>query len=237
MGVVGGPNIPKYKLSLAVNAEAYRSYPGTGADWFDTSKSKITFSSYGTQLPLTEIDGVTCWDFNGSGYWQSDSGDGKVDMGGDCTLVFWMYAEDLTERDTIFEKAGVGGTSYQCEIAMTLETGESFSYYSRKTPNYDYASTGGMTQGQWNLMSIKMSTGRTATARTGFWSKNGSAYASSYSSRSDTPLVTASHIRIGTGYAGAVENGYLASLYCYNRMLSDSEISQIYNATKIKFGL
>lgn len=237
MGAAGGPRIPRDQLVLAVHAGSKKSYPGSGADWQDLTQSKITFSSYGTQTPFTTVSGVSCFDFNGSGYWESDSGHGQVDMGGDCTLAFWMYAENLTERDTIFEKVGIGTNSYRQEIAVTLETNEGFSYYSRKTPNYDYGSTGAMTQSAWNLMSIKMSTGKSTTARTGFWSKNGSAYSANYTSRSNTAVETAGAIRIGTGYAGAVENGYIASLYVYEKMLSDDEISTLYNSTKKKFGL
>ena len=55
---------------------------------------------------------------------------------------------------------------------LTLETNEAFSYYSRKTDNYDYGGTFAMTQNEWNFMGIKMSTGETSTARTGFRSKN-----------------------------------------------------------------
>lgn len=233
-----GPTIPRDNLVLSVDAASNRSYPGSGADWTDISNSKINFSAQGTQTPFTTLGGVKCFDFNGSGYWQSDSGDDRVDMGGDCTLAFWMYAQDLTERDTIFEKAGTGGaTSYQREIAVTLETNEAFSYYSRLTPNYDYGNTGAMTLSAWNLMSLKMSSGKSATARTGFWSKNGSAYSANYTSRSNTAVVAGGAIRIGFGYAGAVENGYIASLYVYDKMLSDTEILQLYNGTKKRFGL
>ena len=232
-----GPKIPRENLVLAVHADSKRSYSGTGADWFDISDSKITFSSYGTQTPYTTVSGVKCFDFNGSGYWQSDSGHGKADMGGDCTLAFWMYAEDIAERDTIFEKAGTSYASYQQEIAMTLETNEAFSYYSRQNANYDHANTGAMTVGSWNLMSIKMSTGKTTAARTGFWSKNGSAYSANYNSRSSTAVLASGAIKIGTGYAGPVESGYIASLYVYEKMLSDGEIAQLYNNTKKRFSL
>lgn len=233
-----GPNIPRDQLSMALHANCSRSYPDSGADWIDLSKNKITFSSYGTQTPHTTVGGVECMDFNGSGYWQSDSGHQNVDIGGDCTIALWMYCESVPSRRTIFEKIGASGhTSYQTEIAVTLETSEAFSYYSRKTPNYDHANTSAMTIGAWNLMSIKLSTGKTSAARTGFYSKNGAAYISNYNSRSNTAVAEAGAIRIGYGYAGVVAAGYLASIYTYNKMLSDAEINQLYNATKTKFGL
>lgn len=238
MATNGGPKIPSDQLSFAIDASNFKSYPNSGDDWKDIGPNKITMSRYNTQPPFTTVGGVKCFQFNSSGYWQSDSGHENVDFGGDCTLLFWFYPTDLTERDTIFEKAGASGnTSYQTEIAVTYESSENFSWYSRKTPNYDYGSTTTMTLNAWNLMAIKMSTGKSATARTGFYSKNGASWTQNYTSRSNTALSVAGAIRVGTGYAGAVENGYLSCLYCYNKMLSDAEVAQFYNATKTKFNL
>jgi hypothetical protein len=231
-----GPNIVRDSLSLAVDVSSTRSYPGTGTKWYDLSSNQITFSANGTQTPLSTINGVQCFNFNGSGYWQSDSGHENVNFAGDCTLLFWFYAEDLTERDTFFEKAGTSYNSFQQEIAVTLETNEAFSYYSRYADNYDYASTSAMTQNEWNFMGIKMSTGETSTARTGFYSKNGANWIANYNSRSDTAIVPAGAVRIGTGYAGAVENGYVGAVYCYNKMLSNDEVAQMYNVTKQRYG-
>ena len=214
-----GPNIVTDNLSLAVDVSSTRSYPGSGDKWYDLSSNQITFSKAGgTQTPLSTINGVQCFNFNGSGYWQSDSGHRNVNFAGDCTLLFWFYAEDLTERDTFFEKAGTSYNSYQQEIAVTLETNEAFSYYSRYADNYDHADTSAMTQNEWNFMGIKMSTGETSTARTGFYSKNGANWIANYNSRSNSNIVPAGAVRIGTGYAGAVENGYVGAVYCYNKM-------------------
>jgi len=231
------PKIVTDGLSLCLDVSDRNSYPGSGADWFDVSANKLTFSSNGTQTPYTKIGGVDCFDFNGSGYWVSDSGHENVDFGGDCTLLFWFYAENLTERDTFFEKAGTTYASYRQEIAVTLETDEEFSYYSRRVSSYDVGGTSAMTIGKWNFMGIKMSTGKTTAARTGFYSKNGASWTSNYTSRSSEALLAAGEVRIGTGYAGTVENGYVSAVYCYNKMLTDAEVLQNYNATKSRFGL
>lgn len=234
------PKIVTDQLSLCLDAGNPKSYPNSSSnDWFDLSSNGLTFSSYGTKTPLEVKGGALSFDLNGSGYWQSDSGHENVDMGGDCTLLMWIYCEDLTERDTIFEKVGNSYASYEQEIAVTWETNETFTYYSRKTPNYDYGYTNAMTANAWNFMGIKMSTGRTATARTGFYSKNGAAWVSNYNSRSDTALVSSGAVRVGTGYAGAVEQnaGNIAMVLCYNKMLSDVEVKQNFNATRKRFGL
>ncbi len=88
------------------------------------------------------------------------------------------------------------------------------------------------------MMAIKMSTGRTATARTGFYSKNGANWSANYNSRSNTALESALNIRVGYGYAGPVEgpNG-IGAVLTYNKMLSDAEISDVYDAMKGRYGL
>ena len=242
-----GPNIPKDELSLAVHFSSRRCTGGGPDSAFnfappiaiDVSKNKLLFGQYGTPNTIETQGRATVMDFNGSGYFEDIGGKSggtvsyqNVNAAGDFTLLMWVYAEDLTERDTIFEKKGTIYQSYQQELAVTLETSEAFSYYSRRFDNHDHASTSAMTQNEFNLMGIKLSSGESTTARTGFHSKNGSAWAANYNSRSDTAIVAAANVRIGTGYAGAVENGKLGAIYCYNKMLSDQEVLQFYNATK-----
>ncbi len=231
------PNIVTDNLSLCLDVSNPKSYSG-GSTWKDLANG-IEFASSGTQTPIATREGIRCFDFNGSGYWSSQGGTSqsdKVDMGGDCTLIIWLYSEDVTVRKTIFEKAGTISTSYQQEIAVTWETSEAWSYYSRIS-NYDYAGSYTAVIGKWNMMAIKMSTGRTATARTGFRSLNGSAWNASYTSRSSSALTSAGAVRVGTGYAGTVAVGAIGSVLCYNKMLDDDEILHNYNATKGKFGI
>lgn len=231
------PKIITDDLSLCLDVSNPKSYSG-GSSWIDGANG-IEFASVGTQTPLSTRDGIRCFEFNGSGRWESQGGTSqsdKVDMGGDCTLIIWLYSEAVPTRKTIFEKAGTIYSSYRQEIAVTWETSEAWSYYSRYN-SYDYANSHTAVINKWNMMAIKMSTGRTATARTGFRSLNGSAWNASYTSRSSSALTSAGEIRIGTGYAGTVAVGAIGSVLCYNKMLDDDEILHNYNATKGKFGI
>ena len=225
-------------LVLNLDAGNPYSYAGAGSAWYDVSGNNLIFNSQGaTQTPFTTIGGSPCFDFNGSGYWECGTNFNLVDLGGDCTIIMWFYCETMAQRRTIFEKADTSYASYQQEIAVTWEVGNDFSYYSRFSPSYDYANTAASTVNAWNMVGIKMSTGKTTAARTGFYSKNGSAWSASYNSESNVALVAAGAIRIGGGYAGTVTDGYIGSVLCYNRMLTDAEILQNYNATKGRFGL
>jgi hypothetical protein len=196
----------------------------------------ITFSSIGTQTPLETLNGAVSFAFNNSGYWQSTAGHQNVDLAGNCTILMWVYNKGVTSRRTIFEKAGTIYQSYQQEIAVTWETNSTFTYYSRHT-NYDYGDTAALTLNAWTLVGIRMSTGKTSTARTGFYSMNGGNWVSAYTSRTSTAIVPAGPIRIGSGYAGTVIAGNIGMVMCYQKMLTNEEVLQNFNATKSRFGL
>jgi hypothetical protein len=236
MGSTYGSQIVTSGLTLLLDASNINSYRGAGSVWVDQAQGLLFNSTGATQTPYTTLNGIKCFDFNGSGYWECSSGFSQVDLGGDCTIIMWFYCQNMAQRRTIFEKAGTSYQSYEQEIAVTWEVANDFSYYSRYSPAYDYAGTLVNTVNAWNMVGIKMSTGKTTAARTGFYSKNGSAWASGYTSRSNVALVAAGAIRIGSGYAGTVTDGYINSVYCYNKMLTDAEIAQNYNALRKKFG-
>lgn len=237
MAIIRSSKIVTDGLVLALDAADRNSYIGSGTVWKDLVQN-LTFNSQGiTQTPLTTVGGAPCFDFNGSGYWECSSGFENVDLGGDCTIVMWFYCQTTAARKTIFEKAGTSYQSYQQEIAVTWEIANDFSYYSRFSPTYDSAGTAVNTVNSWNMVGIKMSTGKTTAARTGFYSKNGSAWAANYTSNSNVAVVSAGAIRIGSGYSGTVTDGYIGSVLCYNKMLTDDEVLQNYNAQKVRFGL
>lgn len=220
---------------MLVDAANPRSYSGTGTVWNDVAQGQV-LNSYGTQTTWQTVGGTRAFTFNGSGYWQMDTGSSNVPLGGDCTIILWLYEVGHSTRRTVFEKAGTTYASYEQEVAMTWEVDQTLSYYSRYN-TYDYAGTSACDTNKWNMIAIKMSTGLSATARTGYNSKNGSTWNQSYVSRSSTALITAGALRIGTGYAGTVDNGSVSIVACYNRMLSDAEIAQNYDAWRGRFGL
>ena len=225
------------QLSLCLMPENVISFPNSGSSWYDVSGSGLVFSSNGTQTPYSSIGSGVGFSFNDSGFWTCTTNASLVDLGGNCTVILWVYGSQGGSRRTIFEKAGTVAASYQQELAITWEVGSGFSYYSRQTPDYDYAGMEATTANAWNMMALKMSTGLTTAARTGFRSKNGSAWIADYASRSNVALTPAGQIRIGTGYAGNCYSGGVGGVLCYNKMLSDAEIAQVYSAMKGNYGL
>jgi len=223
-------------LVLCLDAGSVRSYPGSGTSWYDTSASKLTFTSSGTQTTWTTLGGAYAFNANSSGYWSCSTNAHLVDMGGDCTLLMWIYCSTPSVRRTIFEKAGTSYNSYQQEIACTWETSNSISWYSRYN-DYDYASTPTMTANTWNLVGIQMSSGKTVVARTGFYSMNGGSWTSNYTSRSTTPITQAGAIRVFTGYAGTVDTGGVGMVMVFNKMLTNTDVARVYESTRKRFGI
>jgi hypothetical protein len=237
VAIAYNPRIVTDGISLLLDPSNLKSYPGSGSAWTDLV-NRIPFASQGvTQTPYSSVGGVQAFTFNNSGFWQSTSGDSAVDLGGDCTVILWLYGADVTTRKSLFEKAGTTNQSYQQELAMTLETNEAFSYYSRFSPDYDFGNTSTLDIGAWSMTAIKMSSGKSAAARTGAYSKNGSAWITNYTSRSSVAVVPAGAIRVGSGYAGTMENCSVGAVICYNRMLSDAEIQQNFQAYRGRFGI
>ena len=231
-----GPKIVTSGLTLCLDAQAPRSYSGSGTVWMDLAQG-LVFNSNGTLTPFSTVDGAKCLHFNSSGFWVCSSGYENVDMGGPCTLILWVYGEGMSSRDSIFEKKGTTYNSYEQEIAVTWETDNELSYYSRRS-TYDYAYTSALDTGKWAMMAIKMSTAKSAgVARTGYYSKNGAPWTESYNSRSTNAVVAAEDIRIGYGYAGVMEDGFIGKVLAYDRELTDAEILQNFNAMKARFHL
>lgn len=239
MALVANPNsimTSTQGLVLCLDAGSIRSFPESGTSWYDTSASKLTFTSAGTQTTWTTLGGARAFNANSSGYWSCSTNAHLVDLGGECTLLMWIYCSTPSVRRTIFEKAGTSYASYQQEIACTWETSNSISWYSRYN-DYDYASTPVMTANAWNLVGIQMSSGKTVAARSGYYSMNGGTWTSNYTSRSTTPITQAGAIRVFTGYAGTVDTGGVGMVMVFNRMITNAEVSTIFQSTRKRFGI
>lgn len=211
-------------LLLHLDASNPNSYPGTGNYWYDLL-GKTTLSNTG--LSFTTKDGEKCFHFDGSHYFHGSGT--NVPMDGAFTLEMWYYHDGISERDTIFEKAGDTYSSYRQEIACTLETSRIMSYYWGHSPTYDYGGTPAMSIGSWHQIVVTREHGDSGC-------KSGSGYidasdsGSYYGCRATASIVpTSGDIRIGTGYAGPVEDGYIKIVRVYNRVLTVEEIRASYN--------
>lgn len=225
-------------LTMYLDAGDFGSYTGAGAkNWTDLVQG-VVFTGLGPGMPFNHISGVPCLEFNGTSWWEmKNSEQAKVNLSGDCTLIFWYYHVTPVGTKTILEKQGTTLLSYQQELDVTVYS-STFTYYSRYTPNtWDYGYLLGLNYSGWNQAAIKITDGTTEQPRSGYYSVNGANWVLNYTSRTSSPIVPAGKIVIGSGYGGCLASGYLNSVMIYNRLLSDQEIKLTYNTFKDKFKL
>jgi hypothetical protein len=219
-------HLPDDTLLLNLNATNYN-----GGTWYDSAQG-IPMNVINTAPPKTSVNGIPCVDFNDSGYFESSVPNAnKVDMRGAYTLILIYYHEGFAARRVIFEKAGTSYQSYQQELACTMETQNTITWY-RGYSDYDYAESKAYTTGAWNMIAINGN----ASNNTGFYYNNG-VWTSGYTNRVDGNLVRSGAIRVGSGYAGTVQAGYLHACMVYGVDLSTNKINQVYNYYSNIFGL
>lgn len=223
-------------LVCYIDATVEASY-STAGKAFDISGTGITFNSVGNNVTRnSSLNGFPGWEFDGNGYFECSVSPRVWDGGDDMTVIMVLYGESISTRHTIFELKGGPYASYQQSIAMTWETSGAISYYSRYSPSYDSGTTNGLGT-DWFMVAIKISNGLTAGARNAQWRKDGNDFATSYSSNSNTALIRGNNIRLGSGYAGTMENCGVGAMMLFNRELNDSEVDSIYNHLTPKFGI
>ena len=219
-------HLPDDTLLLNLNATNYN-----GGTWYDSAQG-IPMNIVNTAPPKTSLNGIPCVDFNDSGYFESSAGNAnKVDMRGAYTLILIYYHEGFVARRTIFEKAGTSYASYQQELACTMETSNVISWY-RQYPSYDYAESKAYTTGAWNMIAINGN----ADATQGYYYNNG-VWTYGYTNRESGNILRSGAVRVGSGYSGTVQAGYLHACMVYGVDLSTDKINQIYNYYSNIFGL
>ena len=225
-------------LVCYIDSTVEASY-STAGKAFDISGAGITFNSVGNNVIRNSTlggNGIPGWEFDGNGYFECSVNPRVWDGGDDMTVIMVLYGESISTRHTIFELKGGPYASYQQSIAMTWETSGAISYYSRYSPSYDSGTTNGLSTGYF-MVAIKLSNGLTSGARNAMWRKNGNNFATSYSSNSNTALIRGNNIRIGSGYAGTMENCGIGAMMLFNRELNDDVVDSIYNHLTPKFGI
>lgn len=241
MGVAYGPaRIPNDRLVLHLDATNTKSYPGTGNTWFDISGQKNHFTINSTAFNSAN----KYMDFNGS-YGCAKKTDSDVAITGNVTAIVWTRVLNSTAQwRTLFRGLSTGGDhqviieSGGWNIGMydnTNGTGFNGTGFSQQSlPGYGTSS--------WNMLVWR-------------WNDVASPYYSfSYNNSPETirGSITSSNARFKTGicsigaYNNAVQTdpsnasqfwGDISSVQLYSRILTDAEITQVFNASRQKYGV
>lgn len=237
MAFGNGPQIVRDGLMLNLNASDKNSYPGSGTTWFDISGN-------GNNGTLT--NGPTFSSANG-GSIVFDATDDWADAypspgltgTGNWAMVVWFRINgapsNTTYGNVIIDTDATGGSANMICVDWGGGFGGSQNqllYRTRPSTGGGYTSISGpvLTQSIWYYAAVV----RNNTINTKLY-VNESLY-STYNG--DMPTYTQPLVRLGRWTDGTVySNINIASTQIYNRVLSDQEILQNYNAMKSRFNL
>jgi hypothetical protein len=237
MATLYAPRIVTDGLVLYLDAANPRSYPGSGASWFDLSGNKFHMSlknspAFDSTNRVFELDGVN--DYGVCDGTVTDSVVGSVTnlgIGGDTpkTVVVVCQMRSLgNTQQGLFDvgDTGVSGRHYSLRLNGSYTSWRAQFW---DTPDYDFTYDG---RDNFTFYSVVYRTdkiGRTYGNNGILLGQDASAFT----------LVTAGSRPFEMGrYFGENYGGFRVQSYMiYNKGLTDAEILQNYNATRSRFGI
>jgi hypothetical protein len=229
------PKIIQDGLVLYLDAANTKSYPTTGTTWTDLSRS----SNNGTL-----INGPTFNSGNGGSIVFDGSNDfaainSVINTGQNFSVFAWVYLGNINIRNAVFGN----GYPYQSTRGWLFATAtgyggltDSFFISIGQDQRYATAANNTLDRNKWNYIGVTVSGGGTSIKLY----KNG--LETQYRSRIQgafTITYTFNESSVARRYSTTPEvfNGNIAQTKIYTKTLTDTEISQNFNATKTRFGL
>jgi len=218
-----GPDIVTDGLVLYLDAANPKSYSGSESVWKDLSGESNHCNWNNT--PTFNSEGY--FTFDGISNYGTITNNSTLSFSAEQTLIFWMRHSFTSGRRNPWNQAYGGYGTW------THENGSSMNWYfgdagSDNTPYIGVGSPATI-RDVWNCL------GTTRNITNHRWYLNG--IASNLGSHSYGELtITNANIRIGSGYAGYWA-GDMSCIMAYSRFLTETEMSQNYNALKNRFNL
>jgi len=229
-----GPQISTNGLVLYLDAGNTKSYIGSGSTWNDLSELNNTATMYGT-TPFS-TDGRGCFDFaSATGVNSANSTLGftfnsnMVPTTGNFTFECWVKNPANTSGQTgMFSNAG-GGDGYRFGVGYD-------GVYCLIGPNYTefgISFTSNLNSALWYHVVTtwdRTSAYKINLYRNGSYQNNGGIPSTQTAMQNGAPGIVRSP-------CCGIYTGKLAIMKVYNRLLTETEIVQNYNANKSRFGL
>ncbi len=222
MGTGYNPRIVTDGLIFALDAANPRCYAGTGLTAYDLRNSSYTGSlqnnvGFGTS-------NIGSFNFNGSNSYITFQPNSIFNMGtGDFTVLAWHKTTKKSDYTTIMAIDDGNGTGIILYTTITSGVLRNWVAGSPKNGNIDICT------GTWNLVGLVRASG-TCTQYVNAVSDATFAAAGSLT-------ITGRSLTVGQNAGTYYYNGDIAQVQIYNRALSVTEIRQMYNATKGRYGL
>tara|TARA_B110000211_G_C13978143_1_gene508103 strand:- start:31 stop:720 length:690 start_codon:yes stop_codon:yes gene_type:complete len=229
MGTFVGPNIVTDGLVFAVDAGSERSYPGTGSTWFDLS---------GNGLDMTMV-GTLTW--NSAGYF---TGWATANYFSQSTQSYGSILPIGNQARTIIAVVEIGSGS--------LTGYRHITHYGLNSSNQAYGlalSSGNMSDHRWGVSNIGTDTvsasNNVVMLSTRHETNTGARFGIDTSYEDISTIIGANttinaEFRIGSRINDGetwMSDGKIFRVLIYNRVLTDAEIEQNYNALQSRFGL
>jgi hypothetical protein len=235
MGLNYGPSVVKSGLVLALDSTDINSYPGTGTTWYDLSGNNNHATMYYMNTPsagnASGFDTRTKYMMFDRHLGGSDGAVNNVVIVPNSTSLQDVLCQNGMTIDMWFKESGTVCTAFtKWNGSWELYYCNTMVFRTQGTGGSDYGSSIGSSPGTWRNI---------VATHDGY---NIKMYANTVNVLTSTNSIsgqnTSNNISIGA-YEGGIYASYGAiPVYrLYNRVLTEQEILQNYNATKTKFKL
>jgi hypothetical protein len=226
-----GQQIITQGITLYLDSANKDSYPGTGTTWYDLS---------GNGNNGTLVNGPSFLPNVNSGIFDFDGVDDYTSLGfSAASLIQGKTAVTIGiffKLDVLADLRGLIGTlNYGCGANLGLVArGNVLTFYNDTGTCYDVGISSFVETGKW-IYAVGTYDGTTTRI---YGIKDGILSQDSGTGKSGATNTFTSDFRIiGNQYPDYFTNGQCGTAFVYNRVLSQAEILQNYNATKGRFGL
>jgi len=224
------PRIQTSKLMIYMDAGNTKSYLGTGSSWIDLGKTQSNNSTLinGTTFDSSDNGSIV---FDGvNDYVRSDVG---VPLTGTVTYNFWVKSTGNASNQSILS-SGYQGNAGFVWIYRNANSNSISMQYSNGTTFVATSTTGMFTN--FNSLWLNICVVVDYTGGTIRWYKNGALHSGPTSIT--TPVApTPAFFRYIGSYNTLIHffNGNISIVQIYDKLLSDVEVAQNYNALKARY--
>ena len=219
-------NIVTNGLVLNLDAGFVSSYPTAGTTWYDLSGN----DSNGTLTNGPTFNSANSGSivFDGTNDYISLSSQTAIFSNSSFTISLWMYPQDPQDNMMIFATYGPGPNFNNKAVVIRLQPDNVvlFAFY-----NDDLSSTGTFTYNVWQNL---VCTYNYATDTSSIYINGNLIGTGANGPCTETGVMT---MRIGNWFNQEFYLGNISLFSLYNRSLSQTEITQNFNAQKGRFGL
>tara|TARA_R110000822_G_scaffold163227_3_gene303517 strand:+ start:378 stop:1079 length:702 start_codon:yes stop_codon:yes gene_type:complete len=233
MGIRRGPNIVTSGLVFAIDAANPTSYPGSGTIWKDQTVNQNNGTL--TNGPTFDSGNGGSIVFDGSNDYVDCGNIDDIKNASQVSISIWTYIDDISFRILLGQNLISGTDQFQLYYwnANTL-------YIWIKSGNVgtvSYVNTSSIVNiNQWYNFTLVFDGTLTNNDRAKLYLNGGNDIITNRGTMPTTFTNSSESFLIGRGLNGYFD-GRMSNTQIYNRALSDSEVTQNYNALKGRFGL